>query len=74
MLFAVTIVKIVLIPVFEVTGDCLPYLLLLRNPACITQINSSVLIHVVHAAGCCWSIVVVHGSTIYSLIIIFVCC
>ena len=50
------------------TGDRLPYLLLLWNPACITQINNSVLIHVVHAAGCCWGIVVVHSSIIYSLI------
>ena len=48
-----------LIPVFAVTGDCLPVSTVgCGSPACITQINSSVLVYVVHAVGCLWSAVV----------------
>ena len=47
----------------SITADSL--LCCCGNPACITQINSSVLIHVVHAVG---ALSLVHCSTIYSLI------
>ena len=50
---------IVLIPVFAVTGDCLPVSTVgCGNPACITEIYSSVLVYVVHAVGCRRSAVV----------------
>ena len=50
---------IVLIPVFAVTGDCLPISTVgCGNPVCITQINGGVLVYVVHAVGCLCSAVV----------------
>ena len=50
---------IVLIPVFAVSGDCLPVSTVgCGNQACIAQINSGVLVYVVHAVWCLWSAVV----------------